>query len=402
MQSRECSYVLSGEQVLLPDDRFAAADVEVREGVIGRVQDHRVGHLDHGLPIVRVPTGHFLVPGLIDTHVHGRLGRNAMEATRDAVSAIGAALLASGVTSFVAGTASAPWDQMLASVGGLAELTGPTAGAELLGIHLEGPFLSPSRRGVHRLDALALPEERRIAEVLDVAGRALRICTLAPELPGAMAAVDRLCEAGVQVSLGHTDADFSVASEAVRRGARRATHLFNAMPPIHHRDPGPIPALLSDVRVYLEVVPDGVHVAPELLAVMLGSRDLAGRVVLVSDGSDVGGLPDGPHRRWEGTDVVLRGGRSYTPEGTTAGSASMLIDGIKVAVDAGVPPARALAAASRIPAAALGLRDRGRIAPGARADLLVLTDRFDIDTTILHGTRQVMIGEPRAHLDDPR
>ncbi|TDE15860.1 N-acetylglucosamine-6-phosphate deacetylase [Jiangella asiatica] len=377
-------YVLTRARVLLPDGRLEPGSVHVRAGVIaGVLAAHGAGR-----DVQRIDLdGRIVAPGLIDTHVHGGLGFNVMSADGDVVRAIGRRLRAAGVTSFVATTASVPFEQILRSVRGLAALTGPTEadGADLLGIHLEGPFLSPDFRGVHRRENLIEPEPARIAELLAAAGGALRICTVAPELPHAESAVRTLTEAGVRVSVGHTAATFEQARAAVGWGARRATHLFNAMPSIHHRNPGPVPALLADEAVYLEIVADGLHVAPELigaLAAMPGVRD---RLMLVSDGTDVSGLPDGEHRRWDGTEVQVSGGRAFTRAGGIAGSTSTLIDGVRVLLTAGVPLEIALTAAARNPARSLGLADRGAVAVGHRADLIVVDDDATIAHTIMHG-----------------
>lgn len=380
-------YALCGARVLLPDGRLEAATVEVAAGRVARVvagdQRPADGTAVHDL------SGRIVAPGMIDTHVHGRLGHNAMSATRTAVDAIGQALLAQGVTSFVAGTASVEYGRLLQSVAGLAGLVGPIeAGAELLGIHLEGPFLSPRRPGVHPIEHLVEPSADRIDALLDATAGTLRICTLAPELPGAGDAIRRLVAGGVRVSVGHTDASFARTAQSIDEGVTRATHLFNGMPPIHHRSPGPIPALLADRRVSLEVVADGVHVAPELVGVLLRSPGLQGRIMFVSDGTDVAGLPDGPHRRWEGTPVVLRDGRAFTLEGTVAGGTSTVLDGVRLAVHNGVPVATALAAGTHVPAASLGLTDRGHVAAGQWADLVVLDEALTIDMTILHGVVQ--------------
>ena len=378
---------LVGARVLLPDGRLTVASIEIVDGRVTRVVegDHRPasGAVTNDL------TGSIVAPGLIDTHVHGRLGHHVMSATRTSIDAIARALLGQGTTSFVAATATVEYGRLLRSVAGLAGLFGPVEnGAELLGTHLEGPFLSAARRGVHQPEHLLTPTAERIDALLDAAATTLRICTIAPELEGAGDAIRRLAGAGVRVSAGHTDASFARTVEAVNEGITRATHLFNGMPPIHHREPGPIPALLTDDRVSVELVADGLHVAPELVGVLLRAPDLRGRVMLVSDGTDVAGLPDGAHQRWEGTPVVVRDGRAETLAGTVAGGTSTVLDGVRLAARHGVPTEVALVAGTHAPAASLGLTDRGWIAAGQWADLLVLTEALDIETTILHGVVQ--------------
>ncbi|SDU60953.1 N-acetylglucosamine-6-phosphate deacetylase [Jiangella alkaliphila] len=382
-------YVLTGARVLLPDGRLEPGAVHVRAGLIAGVGPADGSGLAPGVRRVGLD-GRIVAPGFVDTHVHGGLGFNVMSADVESVRAIGRRLRAAGVTSFVATTASVPFDRILRSVRGLAALTGPTGadgadGADLLGIHLEGPFLSPDFRGVHQQENLVEPAPARVAALLDAAGPALRICTIAPELPHAESAVRRLTAAGVRVSVGHTAATFEQAAAAIGWGARRATHLFNAMPPIHHRNPGPVPALLADPSVYLEIVADGLHVAPELIGALAALPGVRERLMLVSDGTDVSGLPDGDHHRWDGTAVRVTGGRAFTPSGGIAGSTSTLIDGVRVLLAAGVPLPVVLNAAARNPARSLGLTDRGVVAAGRRADLIVLDEEATITHTIVHG-----------------
>lgn len=380
-------YVLTGGRVLLPDGRLEAGAVHVRAGLIAAA-----GPSDDAAPgVERIDVdGLIVAPGLVDTHVHGGLGHNVMSADADSVAAIGRRLRAAGVTSFVATTASVPFDRVLQSVRGLAGLTGPAGpgGADLLGVHLEGPFLSPDFRGVHQQEHLVEPSPERVAALLDAAGGAggaLRVVTVAPELPHAESAVRTLAAAGVRVSVGHTAATFEQTRAAVEWGARRATHLFNAMPPIHHRSPGPVPALLAAESVHLEVVADGLHVAPELLGALAALPGVRDRLMLVSDGTDVSGLPDGDHHRWDGTPVRMTGGRAFTHTGGIAGSTSTLIDGVRVLLAAGVPLPLALDTAGRHPARSLGLTDRGAVAAGLRADLIVVDDEAAIIHAILHG-----------------
>lgn len=377
-------YVLTGARVLLPAGRLERGAVHVRDGLIAGV-----GAADGAGPAVeRIDLdGRIVAPGFVDTHVHGGLGFNVMSADADAVRSIGRRLRSAGVTSFVATTASVPFDQVLRAVRGLAALTGPTGadGADLLGVHLEGPFLSPDFRGVHRQENLVEPEPALVTELLAAAGGTLRVCTVAPELPHAEYAVRALAGAGVRVSVGHTAATFDQARAAIGWGARRATHLFNAMPSVHHRNPGPVPALLADPSVYLEIVADGLHVAPELIAALAALPGVQDRLMLVSDGTDVSGLPDGDHRRWDGTPVRVTDGRAFTLSGGIAGSTSTLADGVRVLLAAGVPLPIALNAAARNPARSLGLTDRGAVAVGRRADLIVVDDDATITHTIMHG-----------------
>lgn len=331
-------------------------------------------------------TDRIIAPGFVDTHVHGALGANLMAATSSAVGTVAGALAVGGVTSFVAATASVPLDRLERSLSGLAARAAEdTAGATLLGIHLEGPFISPRRAGVHRREYLIEPGEEAVGRALDAANGTLRICTIAPDVHGGIAAIERLAENGVVPSIGHTDADYATTVRAIDAGALRATHLWNAMPPLHHREPGAVAAVLMDHRVRPEIVADGIHVAPELLAAHFTTFGAAERMMLVSDGSDVTGLPDGEHRRWEGTRVVLRDGIARTPDGVIAGSTATMLSGVRTLVGAGVPLGDALHAASTAPADSLGMTNIGRIAPGSDADLILLDSGLVLRDVLIRG-----------------
>ncbi|MFW6694791.1 N-acetylglucosamine-6-phosphate deacetylase [Streptomyces sp. MAR4 CNX-425] len=329
-------------------------------------------------------TGCVVAPGFIDTHVHGALGHNFMDAT--GLAAISGHLLRHGVTACLAATATTDPARQRSSLAALAAATGRLApgGAELLGVHLEGPFLSPAHAGVHRRAHLRNPTPAEISGLLDAAAGRLRVVTLAPELPGGAEAVTQLAEAGVTVSLGHSGATDADVREAVRLGVTRATHLFNGMPPMHHREPGPVPALLTDPRVRVELVADGRHVADRMLQLAVAAAG-PDRAMLVSDGADVSGLADGAYTRWEGTRVSLRGTHVSRAGGGVAGSGAGIDAGVRRLVHhCGVPAGEALHMASAVPAASLGLTDRGTTADGAVADLVVL-DRLRVRHTLVSG-----------------
>ncbi|PSL00681.1 amidohydrolase family protein [Murinocardiopsis flavida] len=254
----------------------------------------------------------------------------------------------------------------------------------LAGIHLEGPFINPAASGVHRRADLRPPVRGELTRLHDAARGALRVVTLAPELPGGLAAVEHLTGLGVTVSVGHSTADFAQAAAAFDAGARRVTHCFNALPPVRGREPGAVLAALLDDRVGIEVIADGRHLAAPVLDLV---HRVAGpaRVIAVSDGSDVAGLPDGPARRWEGTEVVLSAEGISTPDGGLAGGAHALDRAVATLCAAGVPLPDALAAASSAPAHHHGLHTKGRLEPGCDADVVVLTPALRVAATIAAG-----------------
>jgi N-acetylglucosamine-6-phosphate deacetylase len=249
--------------------------------------------------------------------------------------------------------------------------------AELLGIHFEGPFISPARRGVHPPEWIAAPSQELLDRFLAAAGGSARILTLAPELDGALGLVDRACAAGLVVGLGHTNATYEEAIAAIDRGARHAVHVFNAMRPFSHRDTGVIGAVLTRPEVTAEVIADGVHVDAAALQILLAAKS-AESVILVSDATAATGMPDGNYRL--GTfEVSVKQGVCRDAEGRLAGSTLTLDRAVRCMVALGVPLADALRMATLNPAHRLGLEARkGVLAPGADADLVFLDDALNV------------------------
>ncbi|WP_162606008.1 N-acetylglucosamine-6-phosphate deacetylase [Jiangella aurantiaca] len=384
---------LTGGTLLWADGRLAPGTVVFANGVIQTIAAGEVPAGTDPTDAVRVDivhdvTGRIVAPGFIDTHVHGGLGANFMAADAAAGTRISRWLAAGGVTACLATTASVEADRLHRTLAGLAALRGRLAGGlgiDLLGIHVEGPFLAPSHHGVHRQEHLRLPSAEAVDALLEAGDGAVQVVTLAPELPDGMDTVARLADAGVHPSLGHSGASFQQAKAAIGRGLDRATHLFNALPPIHHRAPGPVPALLTDPRVRCELIGDGVHVGPEMLRFAV---DVAGweRLMLVSDGCDVAGLPPGRQQRWDGTEVEVTETASRTLDGTVAGSITRLGDALRTVVrDGGIALSDALRMASTVPAESLGLADRGRLTPGRMADIVVLDAELRVHTTYVRG-----------------
>lgn len=258
----------------------------------------------------------------------------------------------------------------------------------LLGVHFEGPFLNVERRGAHPADEL-LPPDLAVAErYLESLPRELqKSFTLAPELPGAFELIDFLVSGRAVVALGHSKASYDVARKAMDRGARHATHLFNAMGPLHHREPGVIGAFLDARDTTMELIPDGIHVHPALLRLALAAAGPE-RIVGVTDAASVAGLPPGRYR-WRDAEIAVRlEGGAYLAGGLLAGSVIDVPAALGVLVAAGVPLAGAIAMFTENPARLLGLeRERGRIAPGMRADLVILGEDLAPCATYLGGAR---------------
>lgn len=334
-----------------------------------------------------------LVPGFVDVHVHGAGGHDVMKATSAALDAVATTLARAGTTSFLATTVTAAPDELCGSAAGIAKYiaaqtpsgNGAPANqrAEILGIHFEGPFISPTRRGVHPIEWIASPSLALLGRMLDAAAGTARILTLAPEIPGGIDLIDALRKAGIVAALGHTDATYEQAIEAVAHGARHAAHVFNAMRPFSHRDTGVLGAVLTSSQVTAELIADGVHVDEAAMKLLLNAKP--GGVILVSDGTAATGMPDGKYRLGN-FDVQVTGGVVRNSEGKLAGSALTLDRALRNIVALGTPLDEAVRMLTLYPARLLGVESRkGTIAAGADADLVFLDSNLQIAKVVTRG-----------------
>jgi N-acetylglucosamine-6-phosphate deacetylase len=380
-------------------ERIFTPQREIRDGVV-IVEGSRVNAVG-ARNEVAVPAnakriearGITLVPGFVDVHVHGAGGHDVMEATPEALNAVAATLARGGTTSFLATTVTAAPDALCASAAGIAKFISAqtqnedgAAGsprAEILGIHFEGPFISPARRGVHPVEWIAEPSLALFARMIDSSAGTARILTLAPEIPGGIALVDAARKAGIVAALGHTDATYEQAMEAIAHGANHAAHVFNAMRPFSHRDTGVLGAVLTSPQVTAELIADGVHVDEAAMKLLLTAKPE--RVILVSDGTAATGMPDGKYRLGN-FDVHVTGGVVRNSEGKLAGSALTLDRALRNIVALGVPLDEAVRMLTLYPARLLGLESRkGIIAAGADADLVFLDSNLEISKVITRG-----------------
>lgn len=323
-------------------------------------------------------------PGFLDLHVHGGGGA----AFDDGPTAMRAALdlhRAHGTTRSIVSLVTAPLDALLERLAAVADLA--EHDPLVLGAHLEGPYLADARRGAHPSRLLRTPEPGEVDALLAAGRGRLRQVTLAPELPGAFDAIERLTRAGVVVAIGHTDADAATTRAAIERGARLLTHTFNGMAGIHHRAPGPVPVALLDERMTLELVLDGVHV--DHIASRMLFAAAPGRIALVTDAMAAAGAADGEYLL--GVDRVrVRNGIARLAAGDSLAGSTLTQDvALRIAIlELGLEPAVAVAALTAVPARALGLDDRlGLLAPGYAADLVVLDDTWAVRSVWAEGQR---------------
>jgi N-acetylglucosamine-6-phosphate deacetylase len=335
--------------------------------------------------------GRTVVPGFVDVHIHGAGGHDVMEGTRESLETIAATVALHGTTSLVATTVTASEEQTRDSVAGIAHFilntsqsTARELSAEILGIHFEGPFISPARRGVHPAKWILPPSAEILSQLLRAANGTAKILTLAPELPGALELIAATRKAGLVVSLGHTDATYEQAQAAIEAGASHAAHVFNAMRPFSHRGTGVIGAVLTSPKVSAELIADGVHV-DEPAVRMLVELKTPERVILVSDGISATGMPDGKYQLGM-FEVNVSAGVARNAEGKLAGSTLTLDRALRNMVALGVPLASALGMVTANPARQIGLGARkGLLAPGADADLVFLDDKLEVSGVMTRG-----------------
>ena len=369
--------------------------------------------LDHGV----------LVPGLVDLQVNGYFGVSFQDAGAGDWAAVSRRLPETGITAYLPTLVTAPLPDLTAAARSAAAIIDGLrpGGARVLGLHLEGPFLAPSRRGAHPAGAIIPPSPDAVTALMEAAGPALAVVTLAPETPGGLDAVARLAAAGVRVSVGHSDATAAQVSAAAQAGARMVTHLYNAQSPLRHREPGVVGQALTDPRLTCGLIADLRHVSAA--ACLIAFATAPGRIFLVTDAVASAGQPPGRHRLG-GEPAEMRDApplglagpppgapadpnpgpnpelldavpAPVLPDGTLAGSALRLDQAVANLVAIGVPLPTAVTAATRVPADLIGCPWLGRLAPGAAADLTWLGDDLRTRATWIAG-RQVYAGPSPA------
>ncbi len=360
-----------GVQAALVDGELLPGDVEIEDGRIAAV----------GLPS---PDGRGIaVPGFVDLQVNGFGGVDFLEADSAAYGRAGDALLETGVTGYLPTLITSSEKQLVAALG---EVPLEAKGPRILGVHVEGPFLSPRRLGAHPPEARRDPDPALLERLL--AAGPVRLVTLAPELPGAYDLIELLHERGVVVSFGHTDATAEEAHAAFDRDVHTVTHLFNAMRPFAHRDPGIVGAALTRSDVVVQIIVDGIHLAPD--TVRLVWEVAGGRVALVTDAVAPAGGGAGAFTLGD-VSLVVRDGAVRRDDGVLAGSVLTMIEAVRNLHELGVPLERALEAASLVPASVLALSDSGRIEVGRRADLLVVDGDLEIERVLVAGETLVAV-----------
>ncbi|MFG2579367.1 N-acetylglucosamine-6-phosphate deacetylase [Streptomyces malaysiensis] len=390
---------LTGARVVLPEGVVDHGRVTVegtRIAAVGPAPEAASGQADpahgqadsaaaHGGRALDLPGG-WIVPGFVDLHVHGGGGASFSAGTPEESMTAIRTHRAHGTTTMLASTVTGDLDDLARQAATLSELVEQ---GELAGIHFEGPFISPHRCGAHQPSLLRAPDPADVRKLVDAARGTARMMTLAPELPGGLESVRLLADSGVLAAVGHTDSTYEATIEAVRAGATVATHLFNAMPSLLHRTPGPVAALLEDERVTVELINDGTHLHPAMLELAF-HRAGADRVAFITDAMGAAGMSDGRYPLGP-MEVEVKEGVARISGGPTAGSiagSTLTLDRAfrrAVTID-GLGVVETVRAMSATPARLLGIADRvGSLEVGKDADLVVLDDDFRLRGVMRRG-----------------
>jgi N-acetylglucosamine-6-phosphate deacetylase len=376
--------ILTAARLLTPADVVEKPIVVVDDGAIASIENRNGSELPQGRHVDFPDCT--LIPALFDVHIHGSGGHDVMEATDSALNHIGNFLARRGVGAYFATTVTAPLDTLLRSLAALAKLLRqPLEGARPMGIHLEGPFISPHKRGAHAESQLLTPSVAMFERMWQAAEGQIRLMTIAPELEGAEETIAHATRLGVRISLGHSNAQSDAARRGVAAGAASATHTFNAMRAFDHRDPGLLGEVLTNDALFAEIICDGLHVDPAAVRLFRRAKG-PDRALLVTDAMAGTGMPDGNY--WLGElEVRVKNGRCVIGENTLAGSTLTLDRAVRnYAEFTGAPLGEAVALATRNPARMTGLdAEIGALAPGRPADVTVLSPKNEVLETFLRG-----------------
>jgi N-acetylglucosamine-6-phosphate deacetylase len=378
--------ILTADRLIAPEQTIENPVVVIENGVVASIAPRQQAEIPHGQCIDF--DGCTLVPAFFDVHIHGSAGHDVMEGTPEAFAGVGRFLARRGVGAYLPTTVTMPVDATLKSLERMAKWIGSRElGARPLGIHIEGPFLSPHKKGAHPARLLQTPSVELFDRMWQASSGTIRLMTIAPELPNALEVIARASDLGVRVSLGHSDADTAAAKAGVKAGAVTATHTYNAMRNFDHKASGLVGEVLTNDHLFAELICDGFHVDPAAVQIYWRCKG-PDRAILITDAMIAAGMPDGNYKLGE-LDVIVKNGKCILDENTLAGSTLTLDRGVKKFAEftgAGISEVARLA--SRNPARMTGFESEvGALAVGRVADIAVLDAKNEVVETLLGGSR---------------
>ncbi|TCZ80741.1 N-acetylglucosamine-6-phosphate deacetylase [Paenibacillus albiflavus] len=374
--------IIQHVNVLLPHQILPSATVWVADGKIERIDTQEALQFDERYERID-GNGMWLIPGMIDVHIHGANGYDMMDGTEASIQEVSRTCAATGCTSFLATSVSSTMDDLLNMIRSVKSVIGREQGARIAGIHLEGPYLNPKRKGMQNEKYLRHPDLDEMKLIFQEAGSLIKMVTIAPELPGGLELISYLKDQGVVIAVAHSDATYEEAKEAFGAGASHVTHCFNGMRPIHHRDPGLIVAAFEEQHVSLQAIVDQVHLHPAILRLMHRIKGPEG-MVLITDALQAMGVGDGEYL-FGGHHVTVSEGIARLADGTLASSTVTMNEALRLTVENGISFTDAVQMASTSPARILGLANKGKIELGCDADFVLLDEKYEVKWTMIRG-----------------
>ncbi|MGO4344037.1 N-acetylglucosamine-6-phosphate deacetylase [Paenibacillus sp. MCAF9] len=378
--------IVRNVQIVQPDVILPTSTVWIRNGIIDKIENNHT-------PLSPLPeeeyelidgNGQWLIPGMIDVHIHGANGFDMMDGTETSIQEVSRVCAATGCTSFLATSVSSTMDELLAMIRSVKRVVGLEVGAKIAGLHLEGPYLNPKRKGMQNEKYLRHPDLGEMKRIFEEADGLIKMVTIAPELPGGMELLSYLKEMGVIIAVAHSDATYEEAKLAFDAGASHVTHCFNGMRPIHHRDPGLVAAAFEADHVSIQAIVDGVHLHPAIVRLMHRIKGPE-NMVLITDALQAMGLGDGSYL-FGGHQVTVTNGVAQLADGTLASSVVTMNEALRFTTETGISLLDAIQMASTTPARILGMDHKtGTIKTGLDADLVLLNELFQVEWTMIKG-----------------
>lgn len=375
-------YLIKASEVYCEDAIFKNSSLIISDDLIEEI-DRQNNQED--LQVIDL-TGYKIIPGLIDTHIHGANGYDTMDSSYEALNEISKYLSKNGVTAFLPTTVTANWEKIRDAAQNIDKtMKKGVEGAVIIGSYIEGPFITEENKGAHPAEFIRRINNEDVDELLKDTNGTIRIITIAPEKEGAVELIQALTAKGLKVSIGHTNATFDQTKEAVQNGANIAVHVFNGMRGLHHREPGVVGAALAIDELYAELIADKIHVHPEAMKILFKCKG-ADKICLISDCMRAGGLADGEYKLGE-LEVIVKDSIPRLKNGSLAGSTLRLIDAVKNMIEkVGVKPLDAVHMASLVPAKVLGIDNEfGSIKENKKANFTVIDNDFNVIMTIVNG-----------------
>lgn len=384
MSDKDKIIILNGT-VITPFRLLKDKEIFIEKEKINSIEDRKNIDSSTDIDIIDAAGG-FIVPGFIDIHVHGGGGADAMDGNYGALKEIAKVHSKSGTTAFLPTTMTMSKEEILRSLESISEAYRKGTGtAEILGIHLEGPFINPSKKGAQKEEHIVEPSVKEFLEFDKASGNLIRIVTIAPEMPGAIELIRWLHENNIITSAGHSDATYDQVREGVKNGLTHITHIFNAMRGFNHREPGIVGAALSSQELMIEMIADGVHLHPVTMNMILKVKE-HDKIILITDAMSAAGKPEGIYSLG-GQEVMVSGNSARLKDGTLAGSILTLDKAITNMLDiTGISLIEAIKMVTVNPAKCLGIENKkGSLEPGKDADIVILDEKLEVRATLVKG-----------------